>query len=108
MNIKIKIDSFHFVYGANGGRRFHKFQIKWLNKQRKPLVGDIITIINRLRLESNNEEVSVHDVQVKQINKLKQCVDLLFKSEVEDDTDDDIGYSNLYGLIDTGSDYSDY
>ena len=57
MNVKIKIDSFNFVYGVNGGRRFNKFQIKWLNKQRKPLVGDIITIINRLRLESYEEKL---------------------------------------------------
>ena len=82
---------------------FYKFQIKWLNKQRKSLIGDVITIINRLRLESVDDEVSVIDVNIKTINKLKQCVDLSFRSKLEDD---DVGYSNLYGLNDTpnGSD----
>ena len=32
-NLKTKVDSFSFVYGVNGGGRFYKFQIKWLNKQ---------------------------------------------------------------------------
>ncbi len=100
MNVKIKVDSYNFVYGVNGGRRFYKFQIKWLNKQRKALIGDVITIINRLRLESVDDEVSVIDVNIKTINKLKQCVDLSFTSKLEDD---DVGYSNLYGLIDTPS-----
>ena len=76
MNAKIKIDSFNFVYGVNGGRRFYKFQIKWLNKHNHALIGDIITIINRLRLESSCEQVKVIDVNIKRINKLKQCVDL--------------------------------
>ena len=35
MNVKIKVDSFNSVYDVNGGRRFYKFQITWLNKQRK-------------------------------------------------------------------------
>ena len=35
-------------------------------------------------------------------------MDLSFKCEVENDNDDDIGYSNLHGLINTTSDYSDY
>ena len=100
MNVKIKVDSYNFVYGVNGGRRFYKFKIKWLNKQRKALIGDVITIINRLRLESVDDEVYVIDVNIKTINKLKQCVDLSFRSKLEDD---DVGYSNLYGLIDTPS-----
>ena len=58
MNVKIKDDSFDFVYGVNGGRIFHKFKIKWLSKQRKALVVDIITIINRLRLGGNNGRVN--------------------------------------------------
>ena len=64
MNVKIKVDPFNFVYGVNGGRRFYKFQIKWLNKHKKPLIGDIITIINRLSLESDYEKVNVVDVNI--------------------------------------------
>ena len=79
---------------------FVSFKLKWLNKQRKALIGDVITIINRLRLESVDDEISVIDVNIKTINKLKQCVDLSFTSQLEDDDD---GYSNLYGLIDTPS-----
>ena len=104
MEVKIRIDGFNFVYGVNGGMRFNKFQIKFLNKHRKALVGDIITIINRLRLESSYEKVVVIDVNVRNMNKLKQCVDLVFKRyDIYDDgstTDDDIGYSNLYGVFD--------
>ena len=109
MGMKLKLKSFHFVYGVNGGMRFNKFQIKLLNKHRKALVGDIITIINRLRLESSYEKVVVIDVNVKNMNKLKQCVDLVFKRYDidEDSTDDDIGYSTLYGVFDSSSDYSD-
>ena len=33
MNLKTKVDAFNFVHGVNGGRRFYKFQIRWLNKQ---------------------------------------------------------------------------
>ena len=51
MTVKIKVDSFNFVYGVNGSRRFYKLQIKRLNKQRKAFIADIITIMNRLRLE---------------------------------------------------------
>jgi hypothetical protein len=40
------------VYSVNGGRRFCKVQIRWLSKHKKPLIGDIITIISRLILES--------------------------------------------------------
>jgi len=40
----------------------YKFQIKWLNKHKEPLIGDIITIINRLGLESGYEMVNVIDV----------------------------------------------
>ena len=69
LNVKIKVDSFNFVYGVNGGRIFYKFQIKWLSKQRKALTDDIIAIINRLRLEGNNEraneKVNVTDVNIK-------------------------------------------
>ena len=42
MNVKIKVDVFNFVYGVNGGKRFYKFQIKWLNKHKKPLIFDTI------------------------------------------------------------------
>ena len=65
MNLKIKVDSVNFVYGVNGGRRFYKFQAKWLNKHNKTLIGDIITIVNRLRLESDYEKVNVIDVNMK-------------------------------------------
>ena len=58
MNVRIKVDSCSCVHGVNGGRGLQKFQIKWLHKQRKSLVGDIITIINRLRFESDNERVN--------------------------------------------------
>ena len=57
MNVKSKIDSINFVYGVNSGRRFYKFQIKWLNKHNRPIIGDVITCINRLRLESEYEKV---------------------------------------------------
>ena len=107
MNIQFKIGSFNCVYGVNGGRLSYNFQINFLDKQRQALVGDIITIVNRLRLESYSEKVNVIDGNIKKINKLKQCVDLVFKSETEEDDDDD-GYSNLYGLFDTGSDYCDF
>ena len=50
MNVGIKVDSFNYVYGVNGGRRFYKFQVKWLNKHNHALIGDIITIINIVRL----------------------------------------------------------
>ena len=64
-----------------------------------------MTIINKLRLESNNERVNVVDVNIKRISTLKQGVDLSFTSRWND-SDADV-FSNLYGLIDTGSDYSD-
>ena len=64
MNVEIEIDSFNFVYGVNGGRRFYKLQIKWSKRHNKPLVGDIIRIINRLRLESNYEKLNVLDVSI--------------------------------------------
>ena len=63
------------------------------------MIGDVMTIIKRLRLESVNDGVSVVDVNIKTINKLKQCVDLSFKNKFEDDD----GYNNLFGLIDTPS-----
>ena len=47
------------MYGVNGGRRFYKFQIKWLNTQKEPIIGDIVTIKNILRLESDVEKVNV-------------------------------------------------
>ena len=77
---------------------------KLLNKQGKALIGDIITIINILRLARKNERVNVIDVNIQNINKLKQCVDLSFTSK-SNDIDDDV-FSNLYGFVDTGSDYS--
>ena len=81
MNVEIKVDSFNFVYGVHGGRRFYKFQIRWLNKHNKPLIGDIITVINILRLESEYEKVNVIDVNIEMVNKLKQGVDLVFTSK---------------------------
>ena len=69
MNVKIKIDSFNFAYGVNGGRRVYKFQIKWLNKHNKILIDDTITIINILRLASDSEKVNVIDVNIKRISK---------------------------------------
>ena len=39
MTVKVKVDSFGFVYVVSGGRRFYKFQIKWLNKHNKPWSG---------------------------------------------------------------------
>ena len=80
MDVKVRVASFNFVYGVTGGRIFYQFQTKWLNKQMIALIGDIITIINRLRLESNREKVNVIDVNIKNMNKLKQCVDLSCKS----------------------------
>ena len=65
--LKIEVDSFNFVYGVNGGRRFHNFQIKWLNKHNNVLTVDFISIINGLRLESNYKKVDVIDVNIKQI-----------------------------------------
>ena len=56
------------MYGLNGGRRFYKFQIKRLNKHNHALIGDIIIVINRLRLESNYEQVKVI-VNIKLINQ---------------------------------------
>ena len=56
MHVKIKVDAFNFVYSVNGGRRRYKLQIRWLNKHKKPLIGDITTIISRLRLESDYEK----------------------------------------------------
>ena len=95
----LKLKLIHLMlYGVNGGRRFYGLQIKWLNKQRQALIGDIITI------KSNNERVNVIDVSMKNI-KLKQGVDLSFTSKSNDSGDD--VFSNLYGLVDTGSDYSD-
>ena len=108
MNVKIKVDSFNCVYGVNGGRRFHKFQMKWLNKHNNALIGDIITIINRWRLESNSEQVKVIYVNINN-DKLKQGVDLVFRSKLNksDESESDSYYNNLYGLIETASDYSD-
>ena len=79
MNVKIKVDSCNFVYGVNGGRRFHKFQIKRLNKLNHALIGDIISTINRLRIKSNYEKVNAIDVTIIKINKLKQGVDLVLE-----------------------------
>ena len=77
VNVKIQNDVLNFVYGVNGGRRFYKFRITWLNKHKKPLIVDIITIINRLRLQSDYEKINVIDVNIEKINKLKQGVDLI-------------------------------
>ena len=109
MNVEIKVDSFNFVYGVHGDRRFYKFQMKLLNKQRQALIGDIITLISRLRLEGNNERVNVIDVNIKNINKLKQGIDLSFtsKSNESDESETYSDYNNLFGLVETGSDYSD-
>ena len=93
---KLKL-SHLMLYGVNGGRRFYIFQSKWLNKQRKASIGDIKTI------KSNNERVDVIHVSIKNIN-VKQGVDLSFTSKSNDSADD--VFSILYGLVDTGSDYS--
>ena len=70
------------------------------------MVGDIITVINRLRLESDYEKVNVIDVDVEKINKLKQGRDLVFRSKSnKHEYDDD--FNKFYGLIDIGSDYTD-
>jgi len=53
------------VYCVNGGRKFYKFHIKWLSKHNKLLIGDIITNMNRLKLENDYEKVSVIDVNIK-------------------------------------------
>ena len=110
MNVKIKIDSFNFVYGVNGGSRFYKFQIKWLNKHKHAWIGDIISMVNRLRLESNYEQVKVLDVNIKKVNKLKQSADLVSRSKLDksDESEYDLNYNNLYGLLETASDYSDF
>ena len=100
MNVKSKVDAYNFVYGVNGGRRYNKIQIKWLNKQNKAMIGDVMTIIKRLRLESVNDGVPIVDVNIQTINKLKQCVGLSFRNKLDNDN---VGYSNLYGLIDTPS-----
>ena len=70
MTVKVKVGSFSFVYGVSGGIRFYKFQIRWLNKPNKPLIGGTITIINILRLEGDYEKVDVIIVSIK-INKFK-------------------------------------
>ena len=48
------------------------------------------------------------DVTIKN-NKLKQCVDLVFRSKLNksDGSESDSSYNNLYGLVETGSDCSD-
>ena len=51
--LKLKLIPLFFVYGVNGGRSFYEFKIRWLNKHKKPLIGDSITVISRLRLESD-------------------------------------------------------
>ena len=81
MNVKIRVHSFSFVYGVNGGRRFYKFQIKRLNKHKKPLISDIIIIITRLRLESGYEKVNAIHINIDKINGLKQGVDLIVTSK---------------------------
>ena len=47
---------------------------------KKTWIGDIVTIINRLRLETDYEKVNVIDVNIEKI-KLKQGVDLIFTSK---------------------------
>ena len=52
------------------------------------------------------EQVNVIDANVEKTNKLKQGVDLVFTSQSnKDDYDED--FNNLYGLVETSSDYSD-
>ena len=84
---------------------FYKFEVKWLEEHKKPLVGGIITIINRLRLESdykkvnvidvNIEKINVIDVYITKINKLKQGVDLVFTSK-STESDYDNAFNNFY------------
>ena len=80
-------------------------QITCLNKHKKPLIGDILTIINVLRLESDSEKVNVIYVNITKINKFKQGLDLILPSKsTENDYDND--FNNLYGLVETSSGYS--
>ena len=63
--MKVKSKLIHLsLHGVNGGRGFYKFQNKWLNKYDNALIGDIITILNRLRLERDYEKVHVIDVNI--------------------------------------------
>ena len=105
MNVKVKVGSINFVYGVNGGRSFYKFRIGRLNKHKKALVGDTITIINRLRLESDYENVNVIDVTIEKITKFKQRVDFVFTSK-SNKTDYDEDFNNSYGLVETNSGYN--
>ena len=47
---------------------FNKFQTKRLNKHKNPLIGDILSIRNSLRLEINYAKVNVIDVNLKDIS----------------------------------------
>ena len=49
---------------------FYKFHTESLNKHKKPLIGDIITTINILRLESDYEQVKILDVNKTKSNQL--------------------------------------
>jgi tetratricopeptide (TPR) repeat protein len=69
MHVQIKADAINFVYGVNGGRRFYKFQTIWLNKYKKPLVIDIITIINRLGLSDYEKSLQYLQKTV-ELNKI--------------------------------------
>ena len=104
--LKLKLIPLFFVYGVNGGRSFYGFKIRWLNKHKKPLIGDRITIINRLRLESDYAKVNVIDVNIEKINKLKQGVDIAFTSKSTESVYDN-AFNNLYGLVEASSEYSD-
>ena len=59
-----------------------------------------------MRLESDYENINVIDVSKTKINKLKQGVDLVFTSKsIESDYYNT--FNNLFGLVETSSDYSD-
>ena len=64
----------------------------------------------QIRLDGNiervNGKVNLVDVSIKNVNKLKQGVDLLFTIK-SNNSDDDV-LNNLDGLVDVGSDYSGF
>ena len=106
MNVKLKLMILILCMVKMVAEGFYKFQIKWLTKHKKPLIGDIITIINRLRIACDYEKVNVIHVNITKISKLKQGLDLIFTSK-STESDYDNAFNNLYGIVETSSDYSD-
>ena len=85
---------------------FIGFKLNGKKKHDKPFIGDIMRIIHRLRLEGDYEKVNGIDVNIEKINKFKQGVDLVLTSKSNQNGYDE-DFSNLYGLVETSSDYSD-